>query len=209
MKNNFLPIIVISGPSGSGKTSLTRKIVENNPMYYLSISTTTRQPREGEIDGIDYRFISHSQFTEEINNGDFLEWAEVHGNFYGTSLKSVNQARDEGKIVIFDIDVQGHRALKKIFGHFITSIFVTTSSMEILKQRLENRGTDSDDVIQKRLINAYDEMEAIQEYGFLLINDVFNDSYEILKSLIIASHYKIDTPRLETFRYQWKNEYKG
>lgn len=209
MKNNFLPIIVISGPSGSGKTSLTRKIVENNPMYYLSISTTTRQPREGEIDGIDYRFISHSQFTEEINNGDFLEWAEVHGNFYGTSLKSVNQARDEGKIVIFDIDVQGHRALKKIFGHFITSIFVTTPSMEILKQRLENRGTDSDDVIQKRLINAYDEMEAIQEYGFLLINDVFNDSYEILKSLIIASHYKIDTPRLETFRYQWKNEYKG
>lgn len=198
-------LVVVSGPSGSGKTSLTRKVAEELEGCYLSISTTTRLAREGEVDGVDYYFVSRETFLKEIEEGSFLEWAEVHGNFYGTSLKRIKEAQEEGKTVLFDIDVQGHRAVRKIFSSFVTSVFVTTPSMAILKERLKGRGTDDAEIIEKRLINAYGEMDAMNEYDFLLINDTFEESYEILRSIVMASRQRQNDETRQLFRRTWKN----
>ena len=164
-------ILIISGPSGCGKSTLLKEVYKDIEDYYFSISTTTRAPRKGEINGVDYFFVTKEEFEKDINNGDFLEYAKVHDNYYGTSLKPINNALDESKLVIFDIDVQGHEIVRKKLDSITTSVFITTPSLEVLENRLNSRNTDSIEIIEKRIKNAKGEVEYFQDYDYLIIND--------------------------------------
>ena len=185
-------LVILSGPSGSGKTSVAREVCKKIGLdkTYFSISTTTRPPREGEVNGVDYFFVSKDEFLEDISNNQFLEWAEVHGNYYGTSLKQIQSALDAGKIVFLDIDVQGFESIRKIYPKLITSVFITTPNKEILINRLKQRGTETEETLKVRLINALKEMEKIEEYDYLLINDKFDESVDILKAIARISLIK-------------------
>ena len=164
-------MLIISGPSGSGKSTICKAIAGSIPNIFFSISSTTRIPREGEMDGLHYHFITQEEFLRGIKDDEFLEWAEVHGNYYGTSKKPIENALKRGDIVLFDVDVQGHRNLKKHYGNFAKSLFITTESKEILGERLTNRATDRDETIELRLMHAYNEMQHIDEFDYLIIND--------------------------------------
>lgn len=200
MKGN---ILVISGPSGSGKSTLMHEMMKRIDNIYFSISTTTRAKRADEIEGKDYFFISKDEFKKGIEEGSFLEWARVHDNYYGTSLKPILKELNAGKMVIFDIDVQGHKIAKEKFGNIITSVFVTTPSLEILKERLIQRGTDSSESIEKRLNNAISEMTRIKEYDFLLVNDYFDKTLEGLVSIAHASKKRTSSLNTEEFISSW------
>ncbi len=164
-------ILLMSGPSGCGKSSLLKELYKVIDNYYFSISTTTRLPRVGEKDGIDYFFVSEEEFKKDIDQDNFLEWAKVHNNYYGTSLKPILKALEEGKLVIFDIDVQGHEIVREKLNSVVTSVFITTPSLEELKNRLYGRNTDSSEVIEKRLSNSKEEIKSFQKYDYLIIND--------------------------------------
>jgi guanylate kinase len=198
-------ILVLSGPSGCGKSSLVSEVLKHYHDIYFSISTTTRTMRKGEAEGVNYHYISKEQFEREIDEGLFLEWAKVHGNYYGTSLKPVHQALLEGKLVIFDIDVQGHEIVKKKFDDILTSLFITTPTAEILKERLLHRGTDSLEVIEKRLANSRDEMARVDEYDFLLINDDFEETLKKFRHIVEVSRMKIDKKSKDKFINKWYN----
>lgn len=164
-------ILILSGPSGCGKSSLLKEVYKNIENYYFSISTTTRAMRVGEQDGVDYHFVTKEQFEEDIKNDNFLEYALVHGNYYGTSLKPIINAVNEGKLVIFDIDVQGHDIAREKLNHLITSVFITTPTLDELEKRLTSRATDSQEVIQKRIKNAKVEIEFLDKYDYFIVND--------------------------------------
>jgi len=198
-------LVILSGPSGSGKTSVAREVCKRIGLdkTYFSISTTTRKPREGEKNGVDYFFVSKDEFLEDIDNNQFLEWAEVHGNYYGTSLKPIKEALNAGKIVFLDIDVQGFESIRKIYPEFITSVFITTKNKNILIERLKNRGTETEESLKVRLMNALNEMKKIDEYDYLLINDVFEESVELLESIARISLIKSSKQDLENFIKEW------
>ncbi len=164
-------ILILSGPSGCGKSTLLKEVYKDIDDYYFSISTTTRAPRVGETNGVDYFFVTKEEFEVDIENGNFLEYAKVHDNYYGTSLKPINSALNEGKLVIFDIDVQGHEIVRSKLDSIVTSVFITTPSLEVLETRLNSRNTDSLDIIEKRIKNAKGEVEYFQNYDYLIIND--------------------------------------
>jgi len=196
-------ILVLSGPSGAGKSTIIEAASQEIGEYYFSISTTTRQPREGEVDGKDYYFVSKESFEEGIKAGDFLEYALVHGNYYGTSLKPVRKALDEGKLVIFDIDVQGHRLIRAKLGDITTSAFITPPTLSELENRLRSRCTDDDIVIKKRLENAKSEILAAGEYDFAIINDDIDRAsreFSIVANAARLKHSQIDE---ETFITNW------
>lgn len=167
----FGRILILSGPSGSGKSTLCKILQEHFSDIYFSISTTTRTPREGERDGVDYHFVSQEQFIADIKQGAFLEWAQVHNNYYGTALSPITQALEQGKLVIFDVDVQGHQSIKEHYGNLARSVFITTRSKEVLRKRLESRQTDSAQNIELRLLHAYNEMQQISHFDYLIVND--------------------------------------
>ncbi len=198
-------ILVISGPSGSGKSTLMHEMMKRIDDTYFSISTTTREKREGEIEGKDYLFISKDEFKQGIEEGNFLEWARVHDNYYGTSLKPILKELNLGKMVVFDIDVQGHKIAKEKFGNIITSVFLTTPSQQILKNRLIQRGTDSSESIEKRLNNAISEMTRVKEYNYILINDYFEKTLEDLISIAHASKNRVASLNTEQFISSWAN----
>ncbi len=202
MKGN---ILVISGPSGSGKSSLMKEVLTQIPDTYFSISSTTRAPREGEVDGVNYHFISKDEFEQDIDAGFFLEWAKVHDHYYGTSLKPILKELHEGKLVICDIDVQGHKIAREKLGNFITSVFITTPDQKSLKDRLNKRGTDSSEVIHKRLLNAVSEMTRMREYDFLLINDNFEKTLMQLLCVARTSRTKMTLIDSGDFLSQWAN----
>jgi guanylate kinase len=196
-------ILVLSGPSGAGKSSLINKIFNDIGATYFSISTTTRAKREGEIDGVHYHFVSQEEFQREIDEEMFLEYAVVHGNYYGTSLGPVKKALKEGKLVIFDIDVQGHDAVQNRLADITTSVFITTPTLGELKKRLVNRSTDSEDIITKRLEMAIREVQRISEYDFLIVNDDLDTAAEVLTSIAKAARMKIPTQRINEFVQMW------
>jgi len=198
-------ILVISGPSGSGKSSLMKELLSVIGDSYFSISSTTRPIREGEKDGVNYHFISKAEFEQDIDAGFFLEWAKVHDNYYGTSLKPILKELHEGKLVICDIDVQGHKIAREKFGNHISSVFITTPDQKSLKERLLNRGTDTLEVIEKRLLNAVSEMTRMREYDYLLINDDFNATFTALLSIAKASRTKMALFDTGDFIGQWAN----
>ncbi|RXI31211.1 guanylate kinase [Arcobacter ellisii] len=191
MKEKKGAILIISGPSGCGKSTLLKEVYKDIDNYYFSISTTTRAPRVGEVNGVDYFFVSKEEFEEDIKNDDFLEYAKVHDNYYGTSLKPINKALDEGKLVIFDIDVQGHEIVRNKIDSLVTSVFITTPSLNVLEERLNSRNTDSIEIIEKRIKNAKAEVEFFQDYDYLIIND---DLQTAAKELVcIANITRIKT----------------
>ncbi|MBK1971476.1 guanylate kinase [Campylobacter sp. TTU-622] len=197
-------ILVISGPSGAGKSTLLNKLFkEFNDELYFSISSTTRKPREGEIHSKHYYFISKDEFEQGIKEGYFLEWAKVHENYYGTSLKNTIDALENGKIVIFDIDVQGFSIVKKKLANKLVSVFITTKNKEELKQRLIKRNTDTINVLQKRLENASEEMKWIENYDYLIVNDDLEDSYEKLRTILKAQKIKVQNQNLNQFQINW------
>ena len=198
-------ILIISGPSGSGKSTLLSRLLKEENDLYFSISSTTRAPRQGETDGVNYYFINKDEFKKGIDADEFLEWACVHGNYYGTSLKPVLKALKEGKIAIFDIDVQGFNIAKSKFAQNITSVFITTASKNELKSRLQNRGTDSAETIEKRLINAVGEMEHILEYDYFLINDDLQNCYENLRGILRSMRLKTSNLDAKEIINKWNN----
>jgi guanylate kinase len=197
-------ILVLSGPSGAGKSSLIAKIIDQIGPTYFSISTTTRPMREGEVDGVHYHFVSVEEFKREIEEEMFLEYAVVHGNYYGTSLGSVKKALKEGKLVIFDIDVQGHDAVQNRLSDITTSVFITTPTLEELKHRLRSRSTDSEEVINKRIEMAKREVQRISEYDFLVVNDNLEEAAEVLISIAKAARMKIPTLQINEFVQLWE-----
>ncbi|MBP6163841.1 MAG: guanylate kinase [Aliarcobacter sp.] len=164
-------ILILSGPSGCGKSTLLKEVYKDISDYYFSISTTTREPRTGEENGVDYLFTSKEEFEKDIQNDDFLEYAKVHDNYYGTSLKPIKEALEQGKLVIFDIDVQGHEIVRNKLDSIVTSVFITTPSLTLLEERLKARNTDSIEIIEKRINNAKIEVGFFQDYDYLIIND--------------------------------------
>lgn len=183
-------ILILSGPSGCGKSTLLKEVYKDIEDYYFSISTTTREPREGEQHGVDYLFVSKEEFERDIENGDFLEYANVHGNYYGTSLKPVKKALEEGKLVIFDIDVQGHELVRKQLDDVVTSVFITTPNLSVLENRLNSRATDSKDVIEKRIKNAKHEVEFFQDYDYFIVNDDLEEASKQLVSIANIARIK-------------------
>ena len=198
-------ILIVSGPSGSGKSTLLGRLLKEENDLYFSISSTTRAPRQGETDGVNYYFTSEDEFKKGIDADEFLEWACVHGNYYGTSLKPVLKALEDGKIAIFDIDVQGFNIAKSKFAKNITSVFITTASKNELKSRLQNRGTDSAETIEKRLINAVGEMEHILEYDYFLINDDLQKCYENLRGILRSMRLKTSNLDAKEIINKWNN----
>ncbi len=199
-------ILVLSGPSGAGKSSLISKIINQIGTTYFSISTTTRAMRAGEINGVHYHFVTVEEFKKEIEEEMFLEYAVVHGNYYGTSLGPVKKALKEGKLVIFDIDVQGHDAVMHRLSDITTSVFVTTPSLEELKKRLYARCTDSDDIINKRLEMAIREVQRISEYEYLVVNDNLDEAAQVLVSIAKAARMKIPTQTINEFVQVWTQQ---
>ena len=183
-------ILLLSGPSGCGKSSLLKEVYASLDNYYFSISTTTRAPRVGEQDGVDYYFVSKEEFIQDIEDGNFLEWAEVHGNYYGTSLKPINKALDESKLVIFDIDVQGFEQVIEKLKDITTTVFITTPTITELEKRLYTRDTDSKEVIEKRISNAKVEIEYIDQYDYFIVNDDLKIASEQLVSIARSSLIK-------------------
>jgi guanylate kinase len=205
MSKPFGSILILSGPSGAGKSSLIKAASDKIGDYYFSISTTTRPPREGEKNGVDYFFVSKEEFEADIRAGEFLEYAQVHGNYYGTSLKPVREALEQGKLVIFDIDVQGHAIARERMGDLITSVFVTTPSLAELERRLRSRGTDDEEIIRKRIENALVEIEYISAYDFLIVNDEFDQALDAFVAVAKAARLKKGRKQALQFVNEWRS----
>lgn len=176
-------IYVISAPSGAGKTSLCKELIDFFPTLRHSISYTTRSMRDGEVDGVDYHFVNQAVFDQMVSAGDFIEWAEVHGNCYGTTLQAIQQSRDSGSDILLEIDCQGARQLKKGLEQAIF-IFIMPPSLEELQRRLIGRKTDKEDVIRQRLDNASEEMKEAAWYDHVVINDKFEIALAKLKEIM-------------------------
>ncbi len=198
-------ILVLSGPSGAGKSTIIENASSKIGDYYFSISTTTRKPREGEIDGVNYHFVSREEFEEDIKAGVFLEYATVHGNYYGTSLKPVKEALKRGKLVIFDIDIQGHRLVRAKIGDLVTSVFITPPTLSELERRLYSRSTDKKSIIEKRIENAKEEIKAICEFDFVIINDNIERASNEFATISNASRLKLSKYELEKLIANWEN----
>jgi len=198
-------VLVLSGPSGAGKSSLIERISHEIGDYYFSISTTTRPIRKGELEGIHYHFVTIEEFKKGINNDCFLEYALVHGNYYGTSLKPVKEALSSGKLVIFDIDVQGNTAVNNRLGDIVTSVFITPPTLSELKKRLKNRSTDAQEVIDARIKMAKREIQRVSEYDYLIVNDDLEVAASALKLIAVAAKLKIPTEEINEFVQKWED----
>ena len=198
-------ILILSGPSGCGKSTLLKEVYKDISDYYFSISTTTRAPRIGEVNGVDYFFVTKEEFERDITNDDFLEYAKVHDNYYGTSLKPIKKALEEGKLVIFDIDVQGHEIVRTKLNSIVTSVFITTPSLNILEQRLNTRNTDSAEIIEKRIKNAKGEVEFFQDYDYLIINNNLETAAKELVCIANIARIKTKLFNKEKIVSNWLN----
>jgi guanylate kinase len=192
-------VLVLSGPSGAGKSSLINKIIADIGDCYFSVSTTTRPIREGEKDGVDYYFVDEEEFKREIEEDQFLEYAVVHGNYYGTSIKPVRKALAEGKLVIFDIDVQGNHSITNRLGDITTSVFITPPTLSELKRRLEHRSTDAQEVIDRRVEMARREIQRISEYEYIIINDDLEKASQQLRLLATTARFKKSDDEVNEF----------
>ncbi len=179
-------LFILSAPSGAGKTTILKKVMQKIVKLEFSVSHTTREPRKGEKNGVDYHFVPVEEFKGMIDEGLFLEWAEVHGNFYGTSRPAVLEQLKKGIDIILDIDVQGAAIITEDASLDSVSIFVAPPSLAELERRLRGRGTDSEETIRIRLGNAGKEMAAAEKYDYLVINDELDEAAETLRAVLIA-----------------------
>ncbi len=178
-------VLIISAPSGAGKTSLARKLVEKRADTTIAVSHTTRRKRPGERDGVDYYFVDADEFTEMVDNDQFLEHATVFDHRYGTSVAAVEKLVDDGRYAILDIDWQGARNVRRKFPG-ACSVFVMPPSLEVLEQRLRGRKQDSDEVIARRMRGAMDEMSHKDEFDHILVNDDFDLALEQLETILLG-----------------------
>jgi guanylate kinase len=177
--------IIFSAPSGSGKTTIVKHLLQQNPSLEFSISACSRQPRENEVDGRDYFFLSPDEFKSGIQNNKFIEWEEVYENhFYGTLKTELDRIWKKGNHVVFDVDVVGGLNLKKVFGQNALGIFVQPPSLEILEKRLRNRSTDREEKILDRIAKASSEMEYAGKFDRIIINDKLEDTLEEAERLV-------------------------
>lgn len=179
-------LFIIAAASGTGKTSLVTKLLEEIPTLQFSISHTTRPPRDEEVNGKHYHFISQPEFFQMQQAGDFVESAYVHGNYYGTSKKGIQKQMNAGNDVLLEIDWQGARQIKEIWPSII-SVFILPPSYDELSNRLHKRGQDSEEVIQERLRMANEEMGHFDEFDHWLVNDDFDETYQQLKAMIVEA----------------------
>ena len=200
-----MAILVLSGPSGAGKSTIINNAAPYIGSYYFSISTTTRPPRDGEMNGREYYFVTKEEFERDIEAGDFLEYAKVHDNYYGTSLKPVNEALNEGKLVIFDIDVQGHKLVREKLNDITTSIFITPPTISELERRLNLRSLDDPSIIQKRITNAKKEIESIKEFDFVIINETIEQATKEFIIIANAARLKRSYEETDNIVKSWKN----
>lgn len=183
-------LFIVCGPSGVGKGTVCKELLKNKPEIGLSISATTRERRKGEVEGVNYYFIKKSKFEEMIENDEFLEYAQVYDNFYGTPQKYVLEELNKGKDIILEIDPQGAMQVKEKFPEGIF-IFLLPPSMQELKNRITTRGRDSEDNIKRRLKCAYDEIDFIKEYDYYIINDELPKAVNSLISIIEAESCRV------------------
>ena len=189
-------LYVVAAPSGAGKTTLVKRLLQNESEVRLSISYTTRLPRPGEENGREYHFVDVETFRRMIDQGDFLEWAEVHGNFYGTSKTWITNQMAVGSDVLLEIDWQGAQQVRAVFPEAI-GVFILPPSLEELERRLTGRGTDSREVIARRLAAAQAEMRHVGEFDYAIINDDLERALDDLRSILRASrlHFKAQRAR--------------
>jgi len=185
----MITVFIISAPSGSGKSTLVHRLLETIPGLTFSISYTTRPPRPTEVNGVDYNFISKQEFEERLERNEFLEYAVVFGNYYGTNRCSLEAATHEAKDLVLDIDVQGARQLKVAIPEAI-SIFVLPPSREVLEQRLRARSQDSEEVIQRRLRGAAEEVRNYTQYDYVLINRELEEASARLAAIVRAERLR-------------------
>ncbi|NLJ78581.1 MAG: guanylate kinase [Tissierellia bacterium] len=188
MSKGFL--LVISGPSGSGKGTICTKLLRDDKELVFSVSATTRNARKGEREGVNYYFVDDEQFENMIDNGEFIEYARVHRNYYGTPKKPVSDQIARGNIVILEIDVQGALQVKKNYSEAV-SIFLLPPTMEELRNRLIGRGTETEEQVDIRYRNAFKELEFVHEYDYVVINDDIMNALNEIKSIIIAEKTRV------------------
>jgi guanylate kinase len=196
-------LIVVSAPSGAGKSTLVRMLMERDPQVRHSVSYTTRPPRPGEEDGRDYNFIDIAVFSAMRDRGDFLEWAEVHGNFYGTSRVWLAEQVQSGHDMLLEIDWQGAQQLRRLFPEAV-SIFILPPSVAELERRLRSRGQDAEDVIQRRVAAALGEMRHVGEFDFVIINKDLQVAIDDLAAAVRAARLRVASQRArqpEMFRF--------
>lgn len=183
-------MLVLSSPSGAGKTTITRELLNSDPNITMSISATTRPPRSGEIDGKDYFFVSEKEYQRMVSAGEFLEHAKVFDNYYGTPREPVEKALQAGCDVLFDVDWQGTQELSGNAGNDLVSVFILPPSTKELARRLTERAQDSEDVVNKRMAKASDEMSHYIEYDYIIINNVIEESVERVRAVLDAERMK-------------------
>ncbi|HMK55617.1 MAG TPA: guanylate kinase [Dissulfurispiraceae bacterium] len=205
MKRRKGSLFVVSAPSGAGKTTLCRRAGEVLDGLKHSVSYTTRAPRPGEIQDVHYTFVDQDEFRGMIADGEFIEWAEVHGNFYGTSRKRIEDIIGKADDVILDIDVQGARQLREHYPESVL-IFILPPSMPVLEQRLCNRMSDSQEVIEKRLRKAREEISEYKDYDYVIVNDQFDEAFSAFSSIIEAERTKVDKIDHEWIRKHFLKE---
>ncbi|MDH3727011.1 MAG: guanylate kinase [Myxococcales bacterium] len=181
-----LILLIISSPSGAGKTTLTHRLLQEFPEFRFSVSHTTRQPRPNEVDGQDYHFVEKQTFRQLVDEGSFGEWAEVHGNLYGTSVSEIDRARSEGKHgVVFDVDYQGARQIKEKFPEAV-GVFILPPSMDELRRRLDSRGSDDEESRRQRFKKAREEIEHYPFFDYMIVNDELQQALAELRGIVLA-----------------------
>jgi len=179
-------LVVISSPSGAGKTTLAHRLAEQERLEF-SVSYTTRLPRSGETDGVDYKFITEDEFSSMVERNEFAEWAQVHGNRYGTAVHTVNRALEDGKDYLFDVDYQGGAQIRRQWPAESVLVFILPPSMAELERRLRRRATDSPEAIERRLAIAKRELQHFAEYDYLVVNDNLDTALKELSSIYVAA----------------------
>ena len=183
-------LIVISGPSGAGKWTICKALLEREDNLYISVSATTRSPRKGEVNGVNYYFLTQEEFKKKVDNNEFLEWAEVHGNYYGTPKFNVEEMINEGKNIILEIDVQGALNVKKNCEDGVF-IFILPPSMEELKRRIIARGSETPESLIKRFKTAYEEINYISKYNYAVVNDDLEEAVKKVQNILYAEDCRV------------------